>query len=932
MIIDYTNEKLYFIKRKFVYRSGKIFLENKQICNIPDTLFNSETSDKIIKNLDNFCNQLFRHFVKQKIYNCEISEMELVDINQKVDNIVNDPGAKVTAKVNEIRKHIESSNSVYPLLIYGNSASGKTTTVAQVVNSIKCSYTWIDLNDVSVEIEHFAYSVLKNIQENKKHIIVIDNVQSYPSKIIWIRKAIDSIRKILPKTSFATINICWRSAKDIVEKMYTCPTKKFEFNGESIIIEFIRENALEKFEKDILRNSAGDVLVAKHIVEYICKHGVCPSIDLLSKKIYQKFTHNLNLSNDATEVLYTLASLGEFEIHVREEYLKKISPKGYEELKNNKLFRLYKTEDEDNYISIGHRSMANKIVIYLNTVTSFKKSPIKLAIDYLTLEGEKQILSTLERLDIELEIGDSIFANLWQAFVNMCDALKKQLDKDITWGNNMASMIFAVEALNNMQFMSELYKELPKIVEEIRKRWNPSQKCTDIEFVGKKSGIGITAETIDFEANIKHTMCVDEQSYEYPANMLSQNIDYMKFHNNWLLGLLLGFEGTYNNDISRINAYIECAKKMQEPNGAFYPSRVCWVTARVIMGLKKCGLSYSDNIVKRACNWMIEQLRPPEEMNWAVDKLNCFGWRSGTGTWNSNEQITLMCICALFDAEYPVRKNEKTYKIVTEFWKYRNDLEKIFRNNKSVLDIMWIIDVMLYDNRNPIDMKNEIKDLSVYLLKQWDNASLLSSQKETESSDVSFMAKELIYIVWELLNKNIEQLLKGLELNYSSVNSKKEIFISYRREEGGGSAFAQSLYSAIEKQYRNNVFLDVYDLHKECDEFDDVISEALKNSKVVIAIATDHSFDRACFVDYDNSNDLYFSELKSAIELDKHVITIYNSTSKRPECPDKLKVNPEFYDIAVRLSKKNAVFYDATIRDAMSNLVEDVIAKINHVK
>ena len=242
---------------------------------------------------------------------------------------------------------------------------------------------------------------------------------------------------------------------------------------------------------------------------------------------------------------------------------------------------------------------------------------------------------------------------------------------------------------------------------------------------------------------------------------------------------------------------------------------------------------------------------------------------------------------------------------------------------------MWIIDVMLFDNRNPIEMKEEIRNLTKYVLEKWSSASLLSTEKETESSDVSFMAKELIYIVWELLNRNIDLLLKGLELKYTTSGNGKRIFISYRREEGGGSAFAQNIYNSLEQFYKNDCFLDVYDLHGECGEFDSVISQALSQSQIVIAIVTDHVFERACCINYNNQDDVFFNELDNAIKQNKKIITIYNSSVKKPECPDALQVNPEFYQIAQTLSKKNAVFYDATIPDAMVKLIQDIVAKIN---
>ena len=42
-------------------------------------------------------------------------------------------------------------------------------------------------------------------------------------------------------------------------------------------------------------------------------------------------------------------------------------------------------------------------------------------------------------------------------------------------------------------------------------------------------------------------------------------------------------------------------------------------------------------------------------------------------------------------------------------------------------------------------------------------------------------------------------------------------------------------------------------------------------------------------------------------------------------------MNKDFYDIASRLSKKNATFYDSTIPNAMDMLAQEVIKKLEYL-
>lgn len=838
----------------------------------------------------------------------------------------------LTDKIRKI--YNQYKENVDYIIVYGDSSSGKTVSVLEALRMVMsiddASYTWIDFSDVGVSPINFIYTLLKNPIKSK-HFIVVDNIQAKPSNISWINPIVEFIKQNNINKHFNVTLICWRTALKYVDALFKNKSiRRFACNGEETIIELIRITNMEKYEKEIISNSAGDIFVAHEMITYIQQNEQFPSERMLSKIVYDDLTRKISIPDEAQRCLFFLASMGEFEIHVKESFLSSVYPMGQQFLKTYNIYRSYQADAVCKYVTLGHRSLAHQLVTYLKQthIGQEMPTPVKLAIEYLQIDGNAQLLSTLERLDLELELGEKTFSNLWRAFSNMRNSIWSQISTDVTWGNNMASMIFAAEALQNMRFDEKSTPFWARTAAAIRARWGPMDNCQGIyPLTGE-----MTSELVDFNQSIKNAMEVDEIDQFYETCMLAKNIDYNSFHHNWLLGLLLGFEGEAIDEFgkSQRQKYIACAEFLQAKDGSFYPKRVCWVTARIIMGLCQCGLSYSDSIVKNACCWLVSQLHTRESMKWKVPELNCGGWKSGTGAWNSNEQITLMCLCALYCASYPMHTNQILIDLVDEFWKNRAILEEHFDHNGAILDVMWILDVMLYDKRDLLDMKSELEKVTAYLMETWEKASLKSNEKETESSDVSFMAKELIHIIWTILNRNMDVLLEGLEMGYTSTDRNKKIFISYRRREGGGSAFAQGVYEYLNKVYRDEIFLDVKDLRTACGHFNKRLEKAINDCDVVIAIITDHSFDRACCLDYNNENDILYQELRQAINSNKVIIPVYNGSM--PECPEALSINPDFYKIACDLAMRQSTNYEADKPNAMqilSNEIKEKIRKLN---
>lgn len=821
-------------------------------------------------------------------------------------------------------------------VIAGNSASGKTVSVIQSIDLISRNETktiWFDAINVNVNIYNIIYTLLSN-DDREKIVIVIDNAHARPADVIdWL----GIIHAYLEErnTDYCVLLLTWYNALDILSQHAVSLfgiAPQVHCSGREQIESILNKQHCQQYRERILCDSREDVLVAKSILDYIDANGQYPTPLRLSKSIYEKATKGAALDEDAEKCLYYIAALGEFEIHVQRSYLLTISEKGLNVLEDNNIVRLYQ-DGEDNMVYLGHRSMSNRVANYIRAErhgSTWLVAPEDIAVAYLKKGGQAQIHGMLERLDSELHTSRDLFANLWKAFVKVRMFLYKAVSNDVAWGQNMASMIFAAEALSEIaQFDSSSKSFWEKQASAIRARWIPNTALNGIQYIGNDECEAdgdvyhMTSEIVDFTKNIRKTMSIEERSISYADDSLAENLDFIRFHDNWLLGLLLGFEGSaLDSTEKQKKKYVECAKNMQLPCGAFYPSRVSWVTSRVLMGLASCGYNYNNStIVRDACHWLIDQYR--SSINSGDTIFPVGGWISGTGTWNSDIQITLMTIRALNSVHYPIENNYSIQKTVRYVLANAKDLAKSLPNP---LDIVWIIAVLQSENEDLTRMGELIDMLSKKTIELWGQANQTSYEKEQESSDISFMARELLNIMWNLVKNNIKKLLHGLEQQDVDVAStSRQIFISYRRVEGGGSMFANTIFDFFDNIYRNEVFYDVKSLKHVCSEFNEEIERAVSDAVVVIVVATDHVFDRCLKDDYNIEKDVFINEIKHAFKNNKSIIVVYNQTV---ELPSVLKQNNACYEIAEKLSQMNAVFYNPSSENGIQDMLSSILDKL----
>jgi hypothetical protein len=246
------------------------------------------------------------------------------------------------------------------------------------------------------------------------------------------------------------------------------------------------------------------------------------------------------------------------------------------------------------------------------------------------------------------------------------------------------------------------------------------------------------------------------------SGMRAEDVDLGRFHRVWVLGLLLGLEGTaLRRDEDAIISLKRIAEINQEADGSFYPARVPWLTARVVWGLCRCGDNYySSATVKRACDWLRTS---------TPDGPYSFGaWASGTGTWNSELMTTAMCVSALGQAGVPIHDSVLRASVA-----YLRSRKSEWAQPGGEIETAAALEAFLLVGGRWREVGKELSQLLKWARDRslWLEASKLASDSHTESGKVPFVATELVAIVWATVKRELPLLFEGLGI-YSWTTSQ----------------------------------------------------------------------------------------------------------------------------------------------------------------
>jgi hypothetical protein len=530
-------------------------------------------------------------------------------------------------------------------------------------------------------------------------------------------------------------------------------TLKVRTQPKRVFDSLVAERGLTAQQVAELRKLCGDgedLVLAKLALDFVRRTGGrVPTREEFTGHVAVRFGLDAMANPDEQAALYRFACLGMNEIEVPSFELRfRLSPFV------TPFVRRKLIEQADTTYRIGSRSVAKEMARYAYRTWrtpdgALLPPPAQVAADTLRFAGPAQMRAALDRLDYisasrpGAPRAGQMLANAWKRRDQIRTLMARAVDADPEWGDNVASAAFACIALRHL----DLEEHWERCADWIRRRWEYESPGTLPMWRGDKS-----AEKVDFQGMTEAMSREDDLragSRAWAAALRGDQVDPDRVHRTWMLGVLLCFEGTAPKlDPDRLDALYESACAVQQANGAFYPERVPWVTARILIGL--CLAGYRDTkAAQNAASWLLR------------DSFK-FGWKSGTGAWNTDVMTTAMCVIALL--RQGVSATELPISLGLA------DLDLPAAQRPSEIDTSLIIEARLLGQSEP-EARSGAYDLLTELLVwasdegEWTGAGQPPpfnqperSGGEGESTRLPFVVSQLLPCIWKMVGNELATL------------------------------------------------------------------------------------------------------------------------------------------------------------------------------
>lgn len=368
-------------------------------------------------------------------------------------------------------------------------------------------------------------------------------------------------------------------------------------------------------------------------------------------------------------------------------------------------------------------------------------------------------------------IGETGFDDLkavspiWNALHGFEKEIRHQTDKDPTWNNAPSSMYFVLKVASLLGVTDEYLNVVDSFCSKLVIEENKVSLMFD-ELTTTNDFLRIKERMIDEDG------CTCEYNFEYERG---DSIDCNRAHTNWCLGLFVGLR----NELvvaGKKELYAAALKTLldaQEEEGYWYPRRVPWVTARVLIGLCQAGFSVEDKRIARGVRFLVNALGDKQY------------WDSHTGNWNSIYETSALCLEAIHRSGYEIDKNIKG--AVDYLYSHREE---------------WMVEGGEVDGSATACCILKINGISEELLSYVnklcsrcifeniaDNANLnLDAEQSCKTTQIAAYTTDFCWFVFKAdLPKLLDQFVKRALMKPDEERSKrlKSIFISYSEDSEG---------------------------------------------------------------------------------------------------------------------------------------------------
>jgi hypothetical protein len=655
----------------------------------------------------------------------------------------------------DIEAAIQADRNV---MIVGKHGSGRTAlaaVVAQELSGQGYGQIWLDLTDPADGPESVVAELLR-LPKCEKYLVVVDGLQANIPVVDSLLACLIRLRQVFT----LTIRVLATSWKSVAEKLkrgeQRFDAQQIGVSAAPLIRQMLDDASIEGEQRQMLQVLAGDdVHIALNAIDIFRSQGRVPTEDELQRE----FTRD---TEDPKErlALYYLSCLGVLGLVMHEgEAIERFGEPAMTNLLDRDL--VHRT---DGAFTIAPLRRAVLVMNYARQHWPEVKGedrPEDVVWTHLQ-RSDRLIRAALSQIDHvvspeKLRPESFYLLTAWDISEQLARWLEKRTVLDPSWKDNLGSSVFAGMALARL----DRTEQWLMIANHVRGRWIYDDAALRWpEPVGPP-----TTDFQDFE-RIAEEMAEEDRLYGaegHPSGMPAGDFSPEDAYRTWALGLLLCFEATAPlayRDNERIEKLLEMTgRAAEEMDGNFYPARVPWVTARVLMGICHADTDARDNdVVVRACRWLVDLVSGSvsgDEVDQIVGR-----WLSGTGTWNTNEATTAMCVIALVSAQQRHRAGDVIDTALS--WLAGRGAE--WGREGQEIDLAQVIEAfaLCTESRVHGDQSESLVHQNLSTLLQRTRKELTEAPVEDRPEErlrLPFLAAQLTEIVWRTVQSQFKRLL-----------------------------------------------------------------------------------------------------------------------------------------------------------------------------
>jgi hypothetical protein len=650
-------------------------------------------------------------------------------------------------------------------LLRGASSSGKSVLALQAGDRLRMKglgVQYLNLRATTTLSASVSKELLRRRGSSSPDVLIIDDLQSSPSSARHLLAIANISRRAMSGDPPVLLAVAWPDfAPTAATWLDDCALELVR--PEQLQQRLVQRYGPELKQEDVdqlLASCGGDLLLLKASLE-TAKDGRLPSRQNVAEALWKaRIQESMADAEPARSAALVAGSLGRYDIAAPGTFIQaqsRIRKTDLRELEKAGLLRR-----NGNFLTLGHRSLCGLLVDWLAGQGAWQllgaksgpTSTLDVVLDYLRFLGSTLAVDTLRSLQAQaggfkeaphLSGSAAALVEIWKSFNTVVERVEHQQSIDPQWGSTPSSAMFAVQALAKIGKGAAAQPS----IDFLRRHWS-------VEQAGLQINLASLATNTDF-TQIGAEMA-EEDALVHNSGLpglveAASSVDVSLMHKSWLSGVFLCAEAALDADSSHSKTLAEAIERAQLNSGAFYPERVPWVTARIVLGLTACGKTKdSSKSVLHAVDWLLKARRDGGACTDGV-------WKSGTGTWNSTHETTAMVLLALISAGV-----EASDPRLSTAQRYLLSERAQWTAPGKALDGATCLQAFLDTGGRWRDVAPEAQYLSQWAQGEalWQGATLSAEVSLKQSCSVAQVASHLVSIGWTAVRADLPVFLDAL--------------------------------------------------------------------------------------------------------------------------------------------------------------------------